>query len=202
MPEQHPADTPEDESQQVPGAKECGGIFRGIAAAFRSSQPALRSGVRAIGAQRTLAFASEGGVAGKALIPKPVYYGAWGLSGIAIIADIATKMWDAPVEKQQATVLYNIAFHVPASLVIPAVAIHQLVHGLEHSMKNHSYASALPPRAKTLVPVVGALMSVPVVVPVIDHAAEAVMEPTLGKYLGLEFDHHHPNNKDDHVKTQ
>ena len=44
-----------------------------------------------VGQQRTLAFASEGAVAGEALIPRPVYYGLWGLSGLAIVGDIATK---------------------------------------------------------------------------------------------------------------
>ena len=56
-----------------------GGLFRGVAAAMRSSMPAMRGGVRAVGSARPLAFASEGGVAAKSMLPKSVYYGAWGL---------------------------------------------------------------------------------------------------------------------------
>ena len=101
-------------------------------------------------------------------------------------------MWDAPKDKQLNTGLYYSAFHIPASLVVPAVIIHQIVHGMEYSMKNHSYAKAFPPRAKALVPVAAALLSIIPVVPVVDHTFELIMEPTLGKYLDIEFeDHHH-----------
>lgn len=176
--------------------RETGGFFRGVAAAFRSSMPAVRGAIRSVGEARTLAFASEGGVAGKNLISKPVYYGAWGLSGIAILADITTKTWDAAPEKRTGTCLYNVAFHIPASLVVPAVIIHQIVHGMEHSVKHHSYAKGLPPRAKAVIPVAAALLAIIPVVPAVDHVAEMVMEPTLGAYLGLEFEHHHGDHGD------
>jgi hypothetical protein len=35
------------------------------------------------------------------------------------------------------------------------------------------------------------------VVPIVDTAAEYIMEPTLGKYLGLEFSHHGHASSDD-----
>jgi hypothetical protein len=41
--------------------------------------------------------------------------------------------------------------------------------------------------------VVAALLAVIPVVPVVDHVAEMVMEPTLGKFLGIEFEHHGGN---------
>ena len=97
---------------------------------------------------------------------------------------------DAPEEKRVNTCLYHTAFHIPASLVVPAVIIHQIVHGMQHSMKNHNYAKSFPPRVKALIPVCAALASIFPVVPCVDHVAEMIMEPTLGKYLDLEFLEH------------
>lgn len=176
-------------------SSEIGGVFRGIAAASRAKLPAMKAAsakaVRSIGGNRQLAFSSEGAVAGNALMPRWMYYGAWGLSGIAIGADITSRTWDAPGEKKWETAAYWTAFHVPASLVVPAVIIHQVVHAAEHSMENHSYAKRIPIRFRPIVPVGAALLSIVPVVPAVDHLAEMVMEPTLGDYLGLEFHHHH-----------
>ena len=38
-------------------------------------------------------------------------------------------------EKQLHTAAYYTAFHIPASLVIPAVLIHKVVHYTEHAVK-------------------------------------------------------------------
>ena len=57
-------------------------------------------------------------------------------------------------------------------------------------MKNHNYAKSFPPRVKALIPVCAALASIFPVVPCVDHVAEMIMEPTLGKYLDLEFPEH------------
>ncbi len=40
-------------------------------------------------------------------------------------------------------------------------------------------------------PVVATILLIPIVVPIVDHSFEYVMEPTLGSYLGLTFDHSH-----------
>ena len=160
-----------------------GGMFRGVAAALRSTMPAVRT----VGGFRPLAFLSEGAVAGKSVLPATLYYGAWGVSGVAIAADITTQVVDAPEDKKLNTGLYYTAFHIPASLVVPAVIIHQVVHLVEKVVKS----SSLPPRVKPLVPVAAALLSIVPVVPAVDTAAEMLMEPTLGAYLGLEFSHHH-----------
>ena len=164
-----------------------GGMFRGVAAALRSTMPAVRT----VGGFRPLAFLSEGAVAGKSVLPTTLYYGAWGVSGVAIVADITTQVVDAPEEKKLNTGLYYTAFHIPASLVVPAVIIHQVVHLVEKVVKSTS----LPPRVKPLVPVAAALLSIVPVVPAVDTAAEMLMEPTLGTYLGLEFAHHSKDNK-------
>merc|ERR1719234_900456 len=159
-------------------------MFRGVAAALRSTMPAVRT----IGGFRPLAFMSEGAVAGKSILPASLYIGAWGISGVAIAADITTQVVDAPDEKKVNTGIYYTAFHIPASLVVPAVIIHQVVHLAEKVVKK---SSILPARVKPLVPVAAALLSIVPVVPAIDAAAEMLMEPTLGAYLGLEFSHHH-----------
>ena len=61
-------------------------------------------------------------------------------------------------------------------------------------MNNISTLKKLPPRAKSLIPVATALLSIVPVVPIVDHAFETVMEPTLGAYLGLQF--HHANHSE------
>eukprot|EP00531_Pseudo-nitzschia_arenysensis_P011772 CAMPEP_0116142150 /NCGR_PEP_ID=MMETSP0329-20121206/14754_1 /TAXON_ID=697910 /ORGANISM="Pseudo-nitzschia arenysensis, Strain B593" /LENGTH=221 /DNA_ID=CAMNT_0003637365 /DNA_START=28 /DNA_END=693 /DNA_ORIENTATION=+ len=188
--------TPEDyQPSETDAFCELGGFFRGVAVAARVKLPVLKvasaKAVRTIGSNRPLAFASEGAVAGNALMPRWMYYGAWGLSGMAITADITAKTWDAPDNKIWETAGYWTAFHVPASLVVPAWIIHQVVHAAEHSIENHSYAKRIPMRVRPYVPVGAALLSVVPVVPAVDHLAELIMEPTLGDYLGLKFDHHH-----------
>ena len=185
--------------------RKAAGFFRGVAAVFRGKAAAVMAAkktavtqvVRAVGEARPLAFANEAGVAGKTLIPRWVYLASWGISGVAIVADVATKTMDAKegcvnlqgydVDRRAATAAYWSLFHVPASLVVPAVIIHKVVHMTENAVKD---AKRLPGRAKAVLPVVAALLAIIPVVPIVDHSFEAVMEPTLGKYLGVEFHHH------------
>jgi len=114
--------------------QECSGIFWGVAAAARkllvpvkkvllAKGRTVKQTVRAIGENRPLAFASKGAMAGEPLLPNAIYYGAWGLSISAIGADICNKQDDAPNDKKWNTVLCWTAFHLPASLVVPAVVI-------------------------------------------------------------------------------
>ena len=53
---------------------------------------------------RPLAFTSEIGVAAKSQLPLGMYYGAWGLSGLALSADIANRCMNAPEDKKYQTV--------------------------------------------------------------------------------------------------
>merc|ERR1712096_485137 len=85
---------------------------------------------------------------------------------------------------------------MPASLVVPAVIIHHVVHMTERAVKTTS----LPSRVKPVVPVVAALLAIIPVVPAVDAAAEMLMEPTLGAYLGLDFHHHHGDLSDNEKK--
>lgn len=179
-----------------------GGWLRGVAVATRklalvtkkviiAKGPAAKQAVRQIGQNRPLAFTSEGAVAGQSLIPKIVYYGAWGLSGVAISADIYSRYDDAPEDKKWNTVLYWTSFHIPASLLVPAYIIHQVVHTVEHAVENpKGMAKAWSARTKSIAPVAAAILSIGPVVPMVDYAAECLLEPTLGAYLGLDFSHH------------
>ena len=152
--------------------------------------------VRQIGESRPLAFASEGAVAGKSMLPKVIYYGAWALSGLAIGADIYNKYQDAPKDRKWQTVVYWTTFHVPASLVVPAVIIHEIVHAVQRVVDNPAgLAKSWSPRAKSAAPVAAAMLSIIPVVPAVDTAAEYLLEPTLGEYLGLEFMHHGKKTK-------
>lgn len=200
------ATKPANNNESPPNAgdfSELGGFFRGIAVAARVKLPVLKVAsakvVRQIGSNRPLAFASEGAVAGNALMPRWLYYGAWGLSGLAISADIASKTWDAPEHLKPQTASYWTLFHVPASLVVPAWIIHRVVHAAEQSMERH--AKTIPQRVRPYVPVGAALLSIVPVVPTVDYLAEVLLEPTLGAYLGLTFDHHHHHNDETETKV-
>jgi hypothetical protein len=160
---------------------DAGAYLRSLAAALRGSRPA----VRALGEARPLAFTSEVAVAGQRVFPRPLYLGLWGLSIAAVGADVTTKVWDAPPERRASVGLYQLAFHVPASLVVPACIIHQVVHHTAGALAHTN----LPPRAKALLPIAAAVAAIVPVVPACDHAFEAILQPTLGRYLGLEFDH-------------
>mmetsp|Transcript_32847 Transcript_32847/g.35422 ORF Transcript_32847/g.35422 Transcript_32847/m.35422 type:complete len:105 (+) Transcript_32847:95-409(+) len=63
------------------------------------------------------------------------------------------------------------------------------------SLKSSSFflssVQKIPLRFRPFVPVGAALLSIIPVVPAVDYAAELILEPTLGSYLGLEFNHHH-----------
>jgi hypothetical protein len=177
-----------------------GGLFRGIAAATRKLLPtikpvAVKSALRTVGQNRPLAFASEGAVAADTMLPRVIYYGAWTLSSVAIMADVYTKYDVAKSHGDGKTALptafYWTCFHIPASLVVPAMIIHRVVHAVQHSVEHGKYAQSWSPRTKSLAPVVAALLAIVPVVPAVDHTAEAIMEPTLGRYLGLEFHHGH-----------
>ena len=162
-----------------------------------------KTAVRTIGGTRSLAFASEGAVAGAKIMPSWMFYGAWSISGLAIAADITTRTWDAPPDKEKETALYWTVFHIPASLVVPAVIIHKIVHTVEHALENppkkssstpfsfSSLVKHIPIRYQPFIPVGAAMLSIIPVVPAVDYTAEIIMEPTLGNYLGLEFHHHH-----------
>lgn len=177
-----------------------------------ANKPIIKQTVRQVGENRPLAFASEGAVAGDSLLPRTLYYGAWTLSGVAIAADIYNKQEDAsrklvssskpnaPIKDSAAaaaevhwpTVMYWTAFHIPASLVVPALIIHQIVHKVEAVVENpKGFANTWSPRARSIAPVAAALFSIIPIVPAVDHAAEYIMEPTLGSYLGLQFHHDH-----------
>jgi len=197
-------------------AEHISAVFRGIAAATRKAALVAKKTIianttggsakeiiRAVGETRPLAFASEGAVAGEAIIPRWVFYGAWGLSGLAIGADVYTKYDDAPESLKNNTALYWTAFHIPASLVVPAAIIHQVVHFTEKMVENPTgIAKNVPPRFKPMLPVAAAMFSIIPVVPAVDYTAEAIMEPTLGSYLGLEFHHHHHDDHSDADPTK
>jgi hypothetical protein len=203
--------TLQERVDEVPWYEEMSGAMRGVAAAMRKTvmaktiaaktaaaktvatkQASVKAAVRAVGDNRPLAFASEGAVAGESILPRVVYYGAWTLSGAAICADIYNKQDAAPADKKWHTALYWTTFHIPASLVIPALIIHQIVHQVSAIVENPTgLAKSWTPRSRALAPAAAALLSIVPVVPMVDYAAEQLLEPTWGAYLGVQFSHGH-----------
>merc|ERR1719433_1029846 len=117
----------QEPQQQQRHPRQTGAAFRGLAAV-------ARSGARSLQAARPLAFSSEVGVAANSMLPRPVYYGSWALSGLAVVADAGLNVADAPDGKRPQMALLQTAFHVPASLVLPAMIIHKVVRAAEDAV--------------------------------------------------------------------
>eukprot|EP01063_Lacrimia_lanifica_P017906 TRINITY_DN2488_c0_g1_i1.p2 TRINITY_DN2488_c0_g1~~TRINITY_DN2488_c0_g1_i1.p2 ORF type:complete len:216 (+),score=45.96 TRINITY_DN2488_c0_g1_i1:61-708(+) len=193
-------------------SENAGGFLRGVGASMRGVAPALfakTSAMKAVLAKsvfvkgaavktaaaklsqaRPLAFASEVGVASQSLIPRWVYLGTWGLSGLVVLADGGVKTANSPEEKRWHMALYQTVFHTIASLVVPAVIIHKIVHAAQHAAEHNATLKRLPPTYLRLFPAFCAILSIGPVVPTVDYLAEEALEPTLGKALGLEFHGH------------
>ena len=119
----------------------------------------------------------------------PVYVLLWGASLSAIISDIYMKQHDSPKEDSLSTILYYTSFHIPASLIIPAVIIHKIGHSMETSMPN-CFSKNLSSKVKIMLPICVTLLSIYPVVFMVDTTAEKILEPTIGKYLNLDFSKH------------
>ena len=171
--------------------KQAGGGFRGLAASARPLARVLQSA-------RPLAFASEVGVAAQSLLPRPVYIGSWVLSGIAVAADAGLNIADSPPDKRMHMAALQAAFHIPASLVVPALIIHKIVHATADFVQKNARLSALPPRAKQFIPIGAAILSIIPVVPAVDHTTEYILEHTLVPYLGVQLPHHDANHEHEH----
>ena len=122
-------------------------------------------------------------------MPMPAYFFLWGVSLSAIVSDIYMKQHDSAKEDSFSTILYYTSFHIPASLIIPAVIIHKIGQLLETSMPN-CIAKKLSSKVKIMLPICVTLLSIYPVVFMVDTTAEKILEPTLGKYLNLEFPKH------------
>ena len=96
---------------------------------------------------------------------------------------------DSPTEDSLSTILYYTSFHIPASLIIPAVIIHKIGHLMETSMPK-CFSKKLSSKVKIMLPICVTLLSIYPVVFMVDTTAEQILEPTLGKYLNLEFPKH------------
>lgn len=93
------------------------------------------------------------------------------------------------------------AFHVPASLVLPAMAIHKVVHVASDFVSKHAKLSALPQRQRALIPVAAAVLAIVPVVPLCDHGVEFALENTLAPALGLSL-HHETHHEPAHEKHE
>ena len=122
-------------------------------------------------------------------MPMPVYVLLWGASLSAIVSDIYMKQHDSAKEDSLSTILYYTSFHIPASLIIPAVIIHKIGHLMESSMPNY-FSKNLSSKVKIMLPICVTLLSIYPVVFMVDTTAEKILEPTLGKYLNLDFPKH------------
>ena len=64
------------------------------------------------------------------------------------------------------------------------------MHAAESAVASPMGIKHIPKTARPLVPVACALIAIVPVVPTVDHLMEMAFEPTLGKFLGLEFEEH------------
>jgi hypothetical protein len=112
------------------------------------------------------AYASEGGVSFKTVLPRYLYLSTWGLSGLYVVADIGIRVHEAPeASKLRVGVDWTI-FHTAASMVVPGVVIHYI---REAAAKGVAAIPKMPPAGHRWLPALFAVASVPFIVHPIDH---------------------------------
>lgn len=148
-----------------------------------------------IAAQRWMAYASEGTEPFRPVASKWFVRSGYALSFLYVLSDIGVRTrltWLETHSKQKATVVFGdtLVFHSLASLVIPAVFIHQIVHGSSKLVSKMSSITRYP-RVAGLAPTIIGLCSIPFVVGPIDHGVEFAMDKTLRQYYEVHSSHEH-----------
>lgn len=149
-----------------------------------------------IAAQRWMAYASEGTEPFRPVASKWFVRSGYALSFIYVAADIGVRTRANYVQNQdtkKASIVFGdtLLFHSMASLIIPAVTIHQIVHLSSSGIKRGNILANMP-RVRGLLPTLIGLMSIPFVVGPIDHGVEYLMDHTARKFY--EHEEHEHNN--------
>lgn len=157
----------------------------------------LRLFLRRIVSIRSLAYTSEGAEAMRPIVHKAIVRLGYGLSFGYVGADIGLKLYDIKDQPSQ-IIKYKAldlsAWHLSASLVVPAVTIHTFVSGITKLQKKFIYtATKLPTRFGKVFPTICGLISIPFIIKPIDYGTDFVMDKYVRPYYPVQIPHetHH-----------
>ena len=133
---------------------------------------------------RPLAYASEVGESLRKVAPflvKPLY----GISIAYVLVDLVVKTanLENKTKKYRSVFCLDLMiWHLGASLIIPAVIIHKIVHKSTKLMAKRNF----PTKVITFAPAIIALSIIPFIVHPIDHAVDWMMDGTFRKVVDLK----------------
>jgi len=132
---------------------------------------------------RPMAYASEFGESFRPFVNKKMVNTMYGLSFAYVFADVGFTCYhirDRPTEVIGYTALDQSLWHGMASLAMPAITIHQIVHA------SQKYAvpklSQMMPKYGRFAPIAFGLGSIPFIIHPLDHLADFIMDNTARKY--------------------
>eukprot|EP01083_Nonionella_stella_P171768 587546_1 len=132
---------------------------------------------------RPMAYASEFGESFRPFVSPYMVNSLYGVSFLYVFADVGISCYnirDDGREAQIYTALDQTVWHSMASLALPAVTIHQIVH------LSGKYAvpklSRIAPKYGRFAPILFGLGSIPFIIHPLDHVADFIMNQSLRKY--------------------
>lgn len=129
---------------------------------------------------RPAAFASEVGEATMRGWNKRALVATYGISGLYVIADTAYHVHEAEEGEKMEVFVEKTIFHSLASLLLPSVVIHKIVHIVKDLVEEPKNAIALErwirPKLHVRVPSIVAMISIPLVIIPIDYGVEHCIE--------------------------
>mmetsp|Transcript_7902 Transcript_7902/g.26235 ORF Transcript_7902/g.26235 Transcript_7902/m.26235 type:complete len:190 (-) Transcript_7902:102-671(-) len=127
---------------------------------------------------RLVAYTSDVGEAARPIVSPHLVKAAYGVSGLYVVADVGATTYQAKERGESdaavaRTCAHQTIFQVLASLLLPAVTIHQTVHVAEGIIKRSATAPAVMRRWGA--PLTG-LCVIPLLPILLDHPVETVVD--------------------------
>ncbi|KAL6077695.1 Mitochondrial fission process protein 1 [Balamuthia mandrillaris] len=140
---------------------------------------------------RYTAYSSDFGEAFRPVVHRRVVHAAYGLTYAYCISDVALQTYRAhkagfPRNEVYRTLVYTTTFQGLASVLLPAIAVHQTVH-----LSAHLFKRAKSPRIARFGPTAAGLALIPFLPTLLDHPAEHVINLVFQKVWPSEHHHHH-----------
>ena len=143
---------------------------------------------------RPMAYASEFGESFRPFVNPLFVNTMYGVSIFYVAADVGISCYNIREhgrESQLYTALDQTLWHSMASLALPAVTIHQIVHLSQHHAAPRIAKYA--PRLGRFSPILFGLGSIPFIIHPLDHIADFIMNNTLRKFWygdKISIEHH------------
>eukprot|EP01083_Nonionella_stella_P216714 778687_1 len=132
---------------------------------------------------RPMAYASEFGESVRPFVKRQVVNSLYGVSFLYVFADVSLACYsirDKGREMRLYTALDQTIWHSMASIAMPALTIHQIVHYSKKYVAPRT--TRLFPKYGRFSPIFFGLGAIPFIIHPLDHLADFIMNQTLRKY--------------------